>query len=37
MSCVTFDPITLIKTIDEPARMERDAMLRFNRTLIPRF
>uniref|UniRef100_A0A0R3RW29 Dimer_Tnp_hAT domain-containing protein n=1 Tax=Elaeophora elaphi TaxID=1147741 RepID=A0A0R3RW29_9BILA len=32
-----FDPITLIKTIDEPARMERDAMLRFNRTLIPRF
>ncbi|EJD75126.1 HAT family dimerization domain-containing protein [Loa loa] len=35
--CVTFDPITLIKTIDEPARMERDAMLRFNRTLIPRF
>ncbi|KAK6101265.1 hAT C-terminal dimerization region family protein [Brugia pahangi] len=36
-SCVAFDPITLIKTIDEPARMERDAMLRFNRTLIPRF
>ncbi|VDK80984.1 unnamed protein product [Litomosoides sigmodontis] len=36
-SCVTFDPITLIKTIDEPARMERDAMLRFNRALIPRF
>ncbi|CAG9540052.1 unnamed protein product [Cercopithifilaria johnstoni] len=36
-SCVTFDPITLIKTIDEPTRMERDAMLRFNRALIPRF
>uniref|UniRef100_A0A915PMS8 HAT C-terminal dimerisation domain-containing protein n=1 Tax=Setaria digitata TaxID=48799 RepID=A0A915PMS8_9BILA len=35
-SCVSFDPITLIKTIDEPVRTERDAMLRFNRTLIPR-
>ncbi|OZC11482.1 hypothetical protein X798_01340 [Onchocerca flexuosa] len=36
-SCVTFDPIILIKTIDEPVQMERDAMLRFNRSLIPRF
>ncbi|KAM3723901.1 Zinc finger BED domain-containing protein [Dirofilaria immitis] len=36
-SCITFDPITLIKTIDEPARIERDAMLRFNRGLISQF
>ncbi|VDK56316.1 unnamed protein product [Gongylonema pulchrum] len=36
-SQITFDPIALIKTIDEPQRMERDAMLRFNRALIPQF
>ncbi|VDN06107.1 unnamed protein product [Thelazia callipaeda] len=35
--CVNFDPMILIKSIDEPVRMERDAMLRFNRALFLRF
>uniref|UniRef100_A0A0N5AA39 Dimer_Tnp_hAT domain-containing protein n=1 Tax=Syphacia muris TaxID=451379 RepID=A0A0N5AA39_9BILA len=35
-SQVMFDPISLLKSIDDPQRMERDVMLRFNRNLIPR-
>lgn len=36
LSQVMFDPISLLKSIDDPQRMERDVMLRFNRNLIPR-
>lgn len=31
-----FDPISLFKSIDDPQRMERDTMLRFNRMYVPR-
>uniref|UniRef100_A0A915AQQ7 HAT C-terminal dimerisation domain-containing protein n=1 Tax=Parascaris univalens TaxID=6257 RepID=A0A915AQQ7_PARUN len=31
-----FDPISLLNSIDDPQRIERDVMLRFNRSLIPK-
>lgn len=34
---ITFDPIALLKTFDEPDKLERDAMLRFNRSFIPKY
>jgi len=31
-----FDPVAVLKALDDPGRMERDTMLRFNRTHLPR-
>ncbi len=32
----TFDPMAVLKSLDDPQRMERDTMLRFNKAHLPR-